>query len=41
MPEWGKVLKPDQVNSAAAYVKSLAGTNPPNPKPPEGIKASP
>jgi cytochrome c oxidase cbb3-type subunit 3 len=41
MPEWGKVLKPDQVSSAAAYVKSLAGTNPPNPKPPEGIKSSP
>ena len=41
MPEWGKVLKPEQVNSAAAYVKSLAGTNPPNPKPPEGVKSSP
>ena len=41
MPEWGKVLNPDQVNAAATYVKSLAGTNPPNPKPPEGTKASP
>lgn len=41
MPEWGKLLKPDQVNSAAVYVKSLAGTNPPNPKPPEGVKSSP
>ena len=41
MPEWGKVLKPDQVNALAVYVKSLAGSNPPNPKPPEGIKSSP
>ena len=41
MPEWGRVLKPDQVNAAAAYVKSLLGTNPPNPKPPEGTKSSP
>jgi cytochrome c oxidase cbb3-type subunit 3 len=41
MPEWGKVLKPDQVNAATVYVKSLGGTNPPNPKPPEGVKATP
>ena len=41
MPEWGKVLKPEQVNSVSAYVKSLIGTNPSNPKPPEGTRASP
>ena len=41
MPEWGKVLNPDQVNAAAVYVKSLGGTRPPNPKPPEGIKSLP
>lgn len=41
MPEWGKVLKPDQVTAATLYVKSLGGTNPPNPKPPEGTKATP
>ena len=41
MPEWGKVLKPDQVTAAAIYVKSLGGTNPPNPKPPEGTRATP
>jgi cytochrome c oxidase cbb3-type subunit 3 len=41
MPEWGKVLKPDQVNAVSVYVKSLFGTNPPDPKPPEGVKATP
>jgi cytochrome c oxidase cbb3-type subunit 3 len=41
MPEWGKVLKPDQVDAATAYVHSLAGTNPPNPKPPEGTRGTP
>lgn len=41
MPEWGKVLKPDQVSAVAAYVKSLGGTNPPNPKAPEGVKPTP
>lgn len=37
MPAWGKVLKPDQVAVAAAYVSTLRGTNPPNPKPPQGV----
>jgi cytochrome c oxidase cbb3-type subunit 3 len=41
MPEWGKVLKPGQVTAVTVYVKSLGGTNPPNPKPPEGVKAVP
>ncbi len=36
MPTWGKVLKPDQVADAAVYVLSLQGTNPANPKPPQG-----
>lgn len=38
MPEWGKVLKPDEVSAAAVYVRSLVGSNPPNPKAPEGTK---
>jgi cytochrome c oxidase cbb3-type subunit 3 len=38
MPNWGKVLRPEQVNSVTAYVMSLAGTNPPDPKPPEGTR---
>lgn len=41
MPEWGKVLKPDQVNAVSVYVKSLLGTNPPAPKAPEGVRITP
>jgi cytochrome c oxidase cbb3-type subunit 3 len=41
MPAWGKVLKPTDVNGLAAFVSTLRGTNPPNPKPPEGTKVSP
>ncbi len=37
MPTWGKVLKPNQVAAAAVYVASLHGSNPPNPKPPQGV----
>lgn len=40
MPNWGKLLKPDQVNAVTVYVASLKGTNPPNPKPPEGQPVS-
>ena len=36
MPAWEKLLKPAQVNAVTAYVRSLRGTNPPNPKAPEG-----
>lgn len=36
MPAWGKVLRPEQVNAVTAYVATLRGSNPPNPKPPEG-----
>jgi cytochrome c oxidase cbb3-type subunit 3 len=36
MPPWERILKPEQVNAVTAYVLSLAGTNPPNPKAPEG-----
>jgi cytochrome c oxidase cbb3-type subunit III len=36
MPNWGKILRPDQVNAVTAYVASLQGTNPPSPKAPEG-----
>jgi cytochrome c oxidase cbb3-type subunit 3 len=39
MPNWGKVLKPDQIEGAVAYVQTLHGTNPPNPKEPQGVKA--
>lgn len=41
MPNWGKLLKPDQVTAVAVYVASLKGTNPPNPKAPEGVPLTP
>jgi cytochrome c oxidase cbb3-type subunit 3 len=36
MPAWGKILKPDQLEGVVVYVASLRGSNPPNPKAPEG-----
>lgn len=41
MPQWGKVFNPDQIKSLAVYVRSLQGTNPPNPKAPQGSKVTP
>jgi cytochrome c oxidase cbb3-type subunit III len=39
MPAWQSMLKPDELDAVVAYVKSLQGTTPANPKAPEGIKA--
>lgn len=36
MPPWKSMLKSDEIIAVTAYVKSLAGTNPSNPKPPQG-----
>lgn len=36
MPPWGSLLKQDEIYSVVAFVKSLRGTNPPNPKAPQG-----
>jgi cytochrome c oxidase cbb3-type subunit 3 len=41
MPPWGKVLKPQQVDAVVAFVATLRGTNPPNPKAPQGEVTSP
>jgi cytochrome c oxidase cbb3-type subunit 3 len=41
MPEWGKLLKPAQVDAATAYVHSLIGSRPANPKAPEGTRVAP
>ena len=38
MPPWERILRPEQVNAVTAYVISLHGTNPPNPKAPEGVE---
>lgn len=37
MVPWKDQLKPDELRAMAAYVFTLAGTNPPNPKPPQGV----
>lgn len=39
MPPWGRMLTPDQILSVVAYVTTLQGTNPPNPKAPQGVRA--
>ncbi len=36
MPTWEKVLSPKQISDVVNYVKSLHGTNPANPKAPQG-----
>lgn len=36
MPAWGKVMSQKDVRDVAFYVISLQGTNPPNPKAPQG-----
>jgi cytochrome c oxidase cbb3-type subunit 3 len=38
MPTWEKLLSPKQISDVANYIKSLHGTNPPNPKAPQGTK---
>lgn len=38
MPTWESQLTPKQIADVANYVKSLQGTNPANPKAPQGIK---
>jgi cytochrome c oxidase cbb3-type subunit 3 len=41
MPPWGKTLKPEQIEAVTAYVVSLRGSNPPNPKAPQGDQVKP
>jgi cytochrome c oxidase cbb3-type subunit 3 len=36
MPPWGKLLKPQQLESVVAYVASLHDSHPANPKAPQG-----
>lgn len=36
MIAWKTALNPQKINQVAAYVMSIRGTNPPNPKPPQG-----
>jgi cytochrome c oxidase cbb3-type subunit 3 len=39
MPAWGRLLKPDQLSAVVAYVATLEGTTPAQPKPPQGTEA--
>jgi cytochrome c oxidase cbb3-type subunit III len=38
MPAWGSILGEQKVRQLAAFVTSLKGTNPPNPKAPQGTE---
>jgi cytochrome c oxidase cbb3-type subunit III len=38
MPTWETQLSPKEISDVANYVKSIHGTNPPNPKEPQGTK---
>ena len=41
MPAWGTMLKPEEVEQVVAYVASLQGSNPVNPKAPQGTPVTP
>lgn len=41
MPPWGKTLKPAQLAAVVAYVHTLKGTTPANPKAPQGTQGTP
>jgi cytochrome c oxidase cbb3-type subunit 3 len=41
MPAWGTMLKPEQVEQVVAYVASLQGSHPANPKAPQGTPVTP
>ncbi|MBK9569707.1 MAG: c-type cytochrome [Chitinophagaceae bacterium] len=38
MPQWQNTYSNKQIAQVASYVKSLLGTNPPNPKAPQGVE---
>ena len=38
MPTWEKLLSPKQISDVANYIKSIHGSNPANPKAPQGVK---
>ena len=38
MPAWEALLKPEEIQQVAVYVAAAKGSNPPNPKPPQGNK---
>lgn len=36
MPPWGRAMRPEELAALVSYLRSLQGSNPANPKPPEG-----
>lgn len=36
MPPWGRAMRPEELAALVSYVRSLQGSNPPNPRAPEG-----
>ena len=38
MPPWGAILKKEELYAVTAYVHTLAGTKPANPKAPQGVE---
>ena len=41
MPPWGRTLQPMQIQAVVAYVASLKGSNPKDPKAPQGVLNTP
>jgi cytochrome c oxidase cbb3-type subunit 3 len=41
MISWRPTLKAEEIEAVASYIYTLRGTNPPNPKPPQGEKYDP
>lgn len=36
MPPWGRAVRPEELAALVSYVRSIQGSNPPNPRAPEG-----
>jgi len=41
MPPWGRAIAPEELAALVSFIRSVQGTNPPNPKPPEGETVPP
>lgn len=41
MPPWGRVVRPEELAALVSYVRSLQGSNPPNPRAAEGDMVAP
>ena len=41
MPPWGRAVKPEELAALVSYVRSLQGSNPPNPRAAEGDPVAP